>query len=169
VLESALDPTVPAGERPARRAGVLRTAAVAKRTTLLLVRFRLHLTLPTRSAAAEPRRLVAEEARVLAFRGAPHAAEWLPEEEVTGLLAATPSGNVLPDAATPQLERMIGGLGAVTEHLNATADGLAERLRTAHFRVREAAGQHLRRQITVQAQKPADLLGVYVYLPEGLS
>ena len=62
---------------------------------------------------------------------------------------------------------MIGGLGAVAGHLDATADALAERLRASHIRVREAAGQRVRRQIAVRAQKPADLLGVYVYLPEG--
>ncbi|MEE6261183.1 helicase-related protein [Plantactinospora sonchi] len=168
VLESALDPTVPDTERPARRAGVMRTSAVQKRTTLLLVRFRLHLTLPTRAAETEPRRMVAEEARVLAFRGAPQSAEWLAEEEVTALLSAQPSGNVLPDAATPLLERVIGGLGAVAEHLDTTADTLAEGLRAAHIRVREAAGQRVRRQIAVTAQKPADVLGVYVYLPSGL-
>lgn len=167
VLESALDPTVPAAARPARRAGVMRTSAVAKRTTLLLVRFRLHLTLPTRAADVEPRRIVAEEARVLAFRGAPAAADWLTEDEVAGLLSAAPTGNVLPEAAQPLLERVIGGLDATTAHLDAAADGLAERLRAAHIRVREAAGQRVRRQISVVAQKPADVLGVYVYLPAG--
>ncbi|MBX6357415.1 MAG: DEAD/DEAH box helicase [Micromonosporaceae bacterium] len=167
VLESALDPTVRADQRPARRAGVMRTSAVDKRTTLLLARFRLHLTLPTRAADAEPRRIVAEEARLLAFRGAPHAAEWLGDDDVARLLSAVPSGNVLPEAATPLLERVIGGLGAVTGHLDAIADALAERLRASHIRVREAAGQRVRRQIAVRAQKPADILGVYVYLPEG--
>ena len=44
---------------------------------------------------------------------------------------------------------------------------LADRLREAHSRVREAGGQRVRRQVTVHAQKPADVLGVYVYLPGG--
>ncbi|MFG2100537.1 helicase-related protein [Micromonospora echinaurantiaca] len=166
LLESALDRTVPADQRPARRAGVTRTSAVSKRTTLLLVRFRLHLTLPTRAADTEPRLMVAEEARLLAFRGAPTAAEWLPDEEVAALLSATPTGNVLPEAATPLLERVIGKLDELIPHLNTTADGLAEALRTSHIRVREAAGQRVRRQISVRAQKPADVLGVYIYLPE---
>ncbi|MEU7961263.1 hypothetical protein [Micromonospora humida] len=71
------DWAVPADQRSARRAVVMRTSAVAKRTTLRLVRFRLHLTLPTRAADAEPRRMIVEEALLLAFRGAPTAAEWL--------------------------------------------------------------------------------------------
>jgi superfamily II DNA or RNA helicase len=167
VLESALDETVPPELRPARRAGVMRTSAVAKRTTLLLVRFRLHLTLPRAAAHdAEPRRVVAEEARILAFRGAPTAADWLTDDEVAPLIEAAPTGNVAPDQAEMQLERIIDGLGAVSGHLDAAADEMAARLRASHVRVREAAGQRARRQITVTAQKPADILGVYVYLPE---
>jgi len=45
VLDAALDPTIDG--RPASRAGVARTHAVRQRTTLLLVRFRFHLDLPT--------------------------------------------------------------------------------------------------------------------------
>ena len=40
-----------AGHRPARRCGVIRTEAVTGRTTLLLVRYRFHLTLPGPAAA----------------------------------------------------------------------------------------------------------------------
>jgi hypothetical protein len=141
----------------------MRTAAVDKRTTLLLVRYRMHLMLPGRDGV---RRSVAEEARVLGFRGAATAAEWLDESQVEDLLAAVPTGNVPPDQAGPILERAIDGLDAVAAHLDATADGLARRLRESHLRVREAAGQRVRRQITVAAQQPADVLGVYVYLPE---
>jgi superfamily II DNA or RNA helicase len=65
-LDTALDPT--GDERLASRAGVMRTRAVERRTTLLLVRYRLHLDLPT---PAGVRQLVAEEARFLATRGRP--------------------------------------------------------------------------------------------------
>jgi hypothetical protein len=40
VLNAALDPVLTG---PARRCGVIRTAAVARRTTLLLLRHRLHI------------------------------------------------------------------------------------------------------------------------------
>ena len=63
VLDAALDDKAP-GPRPARRCGVIRTAAVTVRTTLLLVRYRFHLTLPSRTGE---RQLVAEDARLLAF------------------------------------------------------------------------------------------------------
>jgi superfamily II DNA or RNA helicase len=167
VLESALD-SVPAADdrdRPARRCGVMRTSAVAKRTTLLLVRFRLHLELPGRSNRDEPRQLVAEDAQVLAYRGQPAAAEWLTPAEVARLLTAAPSGNVPPDQAFDFTERAVAALDAVRPHLDDMADTLAGKLRNDHIRVREAGGQRVRRQIAVRAQKPVDVLGVYVYLP----
>jgi len=60
VLDAALD-TAAIGPRPARRCGVIRTGAVTVRTTLLLVRYRFHLTLPSRTGE---RQLVAEDARL---------------------------------------------------------------------------------------------------------
>jgi superfamily II DNA or RNA helicase len=162
VLEGALDPSLPSELRPARRCGVMRTSAVQRRTTLLLVRYRMHLGLPGRD---EARQMVAEDAQVLAFRGRPSEPEWLPEEEVHALLAATPSGNVPPDQAVDFAERAIADLPTLNGRLDHFADELAQRLRESHLRVREAAGQRVRRQVSVRAQKPADVLGVYVYLP----
>jgi hypothetical protein len=81
------------------------------------------------------------------------------------LLGAQPSGNVPPDQAIDFAERAIADVPALRPHLDDTADSLATRLREDHIRVREAGGQHARRQIAVRAQKPADVLGVYVYLP----
>ncbi|MGH3421953.1 MAG: hypothetical protein ACRDOD_20450, partial [Streptosporangiaceae bacterium] len=75
VLESALDPEVPADMRPARRCGVMRTSAVSRRTTLLLVRFRMHLELPGRD---DRRQVIAEDAQVLAYRGRADLEDWLP-------------------------------------------------------------------------------------------
>jgi superfamily II DNA or RNA helicase len=162
VLESALDPSLPAVLRPARRCGVMRTAEVQRRTTLLLIRLRMHVGLPGRGTV---RQVVAEDAQVLAFRGRPTEPEWLSAEAVQALLIATVSGNVPPDQAADFTERAIAELPDLHVHLDQLADDLARRLREAHLRVREAAGQRVRRQITVRAQKPADVLGVYVYLP----
>jgi hypothetical protein len=140
----------------------MRTAAVQRRTTLLLARFRMHVGLPGRDQA---RQIVAEDAQVLAFRGPSSESEWLDEEAVRDLLAAMPSGNVPPDQAIDFTERAIAGLPDLQAHLGQVADELAGRLRESHLRVREAAGQRVRRQISVRAQQPADVLGVYVYLP----
>ena len=162
VLESALDPDVPMDVRPARRCGVMRTSAVSRRTTLLLVRFRMHLELPGRD---DRRQVIAEDAQVLAYRGRADSGEWLSPAEVQVLLAARPSGNVPPDQATDFAERAVADVPVLMAHLDGVADILAKRLREDHIRVREASGQHARRQIAVRAQKPADILGVYVYLP----
>jgi superfamily II DNA or RNA helicase len=162
VLESALDPEVPADVRPARRCGVMRTSAVSRRTTLLLVRFRMHLELPGRD---DRRQVIAEDAQVLAYRGRAGTGDWLPPAEVQDLLAARPSGNVPPDQAIDFAERAVADAPILLAHLDGVADTLARRLREDHIRVREASGQHARRQIAVRAQKPADILGVYVYLP----
>ena len=140
----------------------MRTAAVQRRTTLLLLRLRMHVGLPGRG---ETKQVVAEDAQVLAFRGRPTEPEWLPAENVQALLTAPASGNVPPDQAADFTERAIADLPDLHAPLEQLADDLAEGLREAHLRVREATGQRARRQITVRAQKPADVLGVYVYLP----
>jgi hypothetical protein len=164
VLESALDPRTPAPLRPARRCGVMRTSAVSRRTTLLLVRFRMHVELPGRDG---PRQVVAEDAQVLAYRGSVVEAAWLSPAEAASLLAAEPSGNIPTDQAIDFAEQAVVGLPGLIPHLNGAADNLAVRLREDHIRVREAGGQYARRQIAVRAQKPPDILGVYVYLPGG--
>ena len=85
--------------------------------------------------------------------------------EVQDLLAAQPTGNVPPDQATDFAERAVADVPALLAASGRRRRQLAKRLREDHIRVREASGQHARRQIAVRAQKPADILGVYVYLP----
>ncbi|MGC5015118.1 helicase-related protein [Streptosporangium sp. DT93] len=177
VLDSALNPKT-SGPRPARRCGVMRTDAVQRRTTLLLARFRMHLELPTKDGKKP---LVAEEARVLAFRGRLDNPDWLSQEEVEALLAAEPSGNVAPDLAHDDLDRLIAPetreqpdgsewtkprlMWRLEPALDAEAEAMAERLRDSHARVRAASRQSGISKISVTANKPADLLGVYIYLP----
>ena len=74
-------PMSPRTLRPARRCGVMRTAAVSRRTTLLLVRFRMHLELPGRD---DRRQVVAEDAQVLAYRGRAAAARVAHRRRGTG-------------------------------------------------------------------------------------
>ena len=161
VLESALDAAVPDTERPARRAGVMRTAAVTTRTTLLLVRLRFQLTLP---AGEGTRQLVAEDARVLAFEGAPSAAIWLPDSRAEELLTAAPSANLPQGAARNAAETILAGLPELLPHLDAVADEHAEQLLASHRRARTGARAALR-GLAVTAQGPVDVLSVQVLLP----
>jgi superfamily II DNA or RNA helicase len=166
VLDTALDPQAAAdADRPARRCGVLVTDAVTSRTVLLLVRYRLHLTLPT---ARGLRPLVAEEARVLGFCGPASDPEWLDEEAVARQLAARPTGNVAADLAAEDLRRVTDRLHLLAPHIAAEGDRLAATMLASHRRVREAAGSTgalVRRGLTVTAQHLADVLGVYLHLP----
>ena len=159
VLESALDPTLPAAARPARRCAVVRTSAVDTRTTLLLVRYRFHLTLPSR---AGERMAVAEDAATLGFTSRDGVLSWLEPDEVGALLEAPPSGNV----ANPQqyLASALAQLARVREHLDAHGEALAEQIRASHRQVRASSGGVLR-GLGVRAESPPDVLGVYVFVP----
>jgi superfamily II DNA or RNA helicase len=159
VLDTALDPA--AGVRAAARAGVARTRAVTQRTTLLLVRFRFHLDLPARGGV---RQLVTEEARFLAFTGAPDKAVWLDPGATDALTTASADANVAPDQAADLTGRVVAGLPALAPALDAEADRLAAELLDAHRRVRVGASAP-RRGLAVTAQKPPDILGVYIWLP----
>ncbi|WP_218120751.1 helicase-related protein [Geodermatophilus sp. DSM 45219] len=163
VLETALDAAVPERERPARRAGVMRTDAVQTRTTLLLVRFRFQLTLPT-SEGVESR--VAEDARLLAFEGAPTSAVWLPDQRAEALLGASPTANLPADAARLAAQRVLDGMTALMPYLENVADEHADRLLGAHRRARAGAGA-ARRGLSVTAQRPIDVLSLQVLLPSG--
>jgi hypothetical protein len=147
---------------PARRSGAIRTAAVTTRTTLLLVRFRFQLTLPGRAA---PRMLIAEDARLMAYRPTADGMEWLTEADVPALLHAVPE-NTLPELARRAIERALAELGHVRSHLEATAALLAAQQLDTHRQVRSAAGA-ARRGLKVEPSGPPDVLGVYVYLPGG--
>jgi superfamily II DNA or RNA helicase len=161
ILDAALDPQLPNWQRPARRAGVVRTTDVKQRTTLLLVRYRFHLALPSRSGE---RQLVAEDARILGFRGSPAAAKWIDESEAVALLGATAAANIGPEIAEATARRVIDDLDQLVPVIEAKGDELAEQLEQSHRRVR-AASDTLKRGLKVTAQKPADILGVYIYLP----
>ncbi|MFF1867271.1 DEAD/DEAH box helicase [Kitasatospora herbaricolor] len=160
VLNAALD-TQAEGSRPARRCGVVTTDAVSVRTTLLLVRYRFHLTLPSRTG---DKQLVAEDARLLAFQGAPRNAAWLPQDDALALLGAQATENTDPHFGERTMTRILGRLPDVNGHLAEYGDQLAADLQESHRRVRTASGEIIR-GLRVSAQQPADILGAYVYLP----
>ena len=158
VADTALDPLT---EPLAARCGAMRTDAVERRTTLLLVRMRFDVIT---KRGTDAYRQLAEEMRLLAFEGAPDNATWLPEEQAAALLAAEPSGNVTPDQARVLLAEVVGGYEAITPALERAAADKADALLDAHVRVREGARLKGVRYEVVP-QPPVDLLGVYVLLP----
>ena len=162
VLDAALDPTVPADQRPARRAGIMRTKSVTTRTTVLLVRFRFHADVPLADGGIRP--LVVEDARLVGFTGSPDQAQWLDDTAVEELVLAEPSGNVPADVATQAAARVFDGLGNLAEHLDTVAEELADAVLESHRRARSGAGA-AKRGLKVTAQKPPDILGAYVFLP----
>ncbi|GGM86217.1 DEAD/DEAH box helicase [Streptomyces fuscichromogenes] len=161
VLDSALDVNA-LGPRPARRCGVVTTDAVTTTTTLLLVRYRFHLTLPSRTGE---RQVVAEDARLLAYEGRPSRARWLDDTAATALLSARATANTHEQSATNHITRTLDGLPDLAAHLTEYGTRLAADLDASHRRVRKA-NEEIVRGLKVVPQEPADVLGVYVYLPQ---
>jgi hypothetical protein len=169
VTDAALDLALPEWARPARRCGLIMSSDVSTPAIALLLRFRIHLTLPGRDG---PVPQVAEEARVVAFTGTPTAPQWLDREAVEALLKARPSGNVAEDVAKNMVANVLPMLPELTPHLDQLAGDAAIELRDAHVRVRTAArgdraGALGVRGLDVRPELPADVLGVYLYRPEG--
>jgi hypothetical protein len=108
---------------------------------------------------------VAEEAKFLAFTATGDNLTWLPQAEVDALLSLTPSGNVDDALARTQLGRALGRLPALTKHLTTSGKDGAKDLVSEHQAVRSAA-KAAGRAPTVRFLPPADVLGLYVFLPE---
>jgi hypothetical protein len=158
VLNAALDPILTG---PARRCGVIRTAAVARRTTLLLLRHRFHIVT---LVGDEQRQLLAEDAQLVGFAGSPQNPEWLPNEAAASLPDAKPDGNVNPDQARDFLQRVIDGMDLLRPRLVQIGEERGRELLDAHGRVRQASrARGVKHRI--EAQGEPDILGVFVYLP----
>lgn len=165
IMNTALDTTLGVdGQDIARRAGAIRTTAVQRRTTLLLVRFRYHLI--TRTADDE-RQLLAEDSLTLAFEGAPENATWLDAAQTEALLHAQPHENIDHQQAVDYVARVVDQFDHLRPMLNQMAEQRGADLLAAHTRVREAAYRRgdRRPQHRVEAQLPPDVLGIYVFLP----
>lgn len=157
ILDTALDQQL---EGVAKRAGVIRTDAVTLRTTLLLIRFRHHIT-TTRDERTW--QTLAEEAVPLAFRGAPSAPDWLSSDDTERLFEALPAANVPDPQKRTFMQPILTGVAELRSYLEGIAKERAEVLLAAHRRVRDATND--RGRYSVEALLPADVLGVYIYLP----
>jgi SNF2 family DNA or RNA helicase len=163
VLDAALDPSLSPLLRPGRRTGIVRSAAVDKVTTLLVVRYRFELKLAGSRANVTQ---VAEDAHFLAYTASGELIAWLTEDQVDTLLTAPATGNVADSLAEAQLAKALDRLDAVHGHLDQTGRTKAERLATEHREVR-AARRTGSRVVSAQLLPPPDVLGVYVLLPDG--
>ncbi len=161
VLESALDPdALPAdlSRRLARRAGVFRSSAVSTRTSVLLLRYRMNLTLPGRDTAA---RQVVEHAEIVAYTGRAADPQWL--DDAGGIFTASAASIGAGALAEQALQRTLDDLPGLD--LAEFAHRTATALHDSHRRVRQASGDRLR-GLAVEPILPVDVLGVWVYLPE---
>jgi hypothetical protein len=127
----------------------------------MIVRLRFDLRMRTRTTE---RTSLAEEVRVVAFRGKPEEPEWLSIEEADSLLDVAPTGNVLPEQARDALERVLAGFDHLRPALERLAATRAADLAAEHERVRDVAD--LRGRTVVLPQLPVDALGIYVLLPD---
>ena len=159
VLDMALDVQQ---DGVAHRAGTIRTDAVAKRTTLLLCRFRFDIT-TTRGGVEQTQ--LAEEIGLLAFEGAPDPnARWLDAPTSEALLDASPSGNIGDDQKRSFISAVIASFDSLRPQLDTDASRRADALLDAHRRVR-VASRTRGLSYRVTEQLPVDLLGIYVLLP----
>ncbi|MGY3539842.1 superfamily II DNA or RNA helicase [Bradyrhizobium sp. USDA 4515] len=159
LAEGALDPEG-AAFRPLGRCGAWRTRAVAQMTTLMLLRLRFKLITSGRTN----RLLLAEEATGMAFGGiAP--TPILEGHSALELLEAEAAGNLDELAATRQLQRAHERLVSYQPAIEAFAAERGAALSADHLRLTEAA----RGGATVEVVPvlPADVIGLYVLLPEG--
>ncbi|MDJ0840435.1 MAG: helicase-related protein [Acidobacteriota bacterium] len=161
LLEDALDPR---GKGPARRCGVVRTAHVAKRTTLLLLRLRFHILTQDRKGVSRP--LLAEEIMTAAFSGAPARADWLTPEQTHALFRAKPDGNIPHDLARNHLQKILDQYDSLLPRLQELGRERGKSLLAAHTRVRRAAKTGVK-NLDVRTHAPPDALGLYVFLPSG--
>ena len=108
--------------------------------------------------------LLAEDSQLVAFRGAPAAAEWLDQSEAQFLLNAGPDENVTDDVARNFIRRVVDDLAKLNSKLDEYTLKRGDELLAAHKRVRQA-GQRRGIRETIEPQLPADVLGLYVFLP----
>ena len=157
---AALDPHLDA---PVARCGAMRTAAVGTRTTLLLLRLRMHID-TTRDQQRDT--LLAEEAVLVAYKGRGADVTWLDPAAAEALLRAEPARNVPPEQAVQWLRDAVADIDLRWQALGDLAAERAAAVLDAHRRVRDAA--NWRGSFQVRPVLPPDVLGIYVFMPPGV-
>ncbi|OXT66078.1 helicase [Pseudomonas aeruginosa] len=158
MAEGALDPASVEGKVALGRAGAWRTRAVDSLTTVLLLRLRFKLTTSGR------RTLLAEEATALAF--GPAATEaFVLGADALALLEAEASGNIETSVIARQIDAALARLDGYQSAIAAYASARAAQLSEDHDRVKTATrGEGATTE--VEPVLPADVIGLYVLVPE---
>ncbi len=158
LMEEAL---TKAGTATASRCGVIRTKAVTRLTTILLLRVRYLVQQPDRPP------LLSEEVRIAGYtdgpkRGAPG---WLDDGEAMRLLVeAKPDKNIAMNEKQELITDALEQWPKVEAALHGPIKDRAAELEKSHKRVRQAVSLKVR-QLTVKPQLPPDLLGILVLQP----
>jgi superfamily II DNA or RNA helicase len=158
MAEGALDPGGVEGKATLGRAGVWMTRGVDKLTTLLVLRLRFKLVTSGR------RTLLTEEATGLAF--APNAeTAFAAGADALALLEHAATRSIEPPANQRQIDNALGRLGDYQSAIAAYAAERAAALSHDHERVKAATrGEGV--TTTVLPVLPADIIGLYVLVPE---
>jgi superfamily II DNA or RNA helicase len=147
----------------AARCGAIRTRAVQRLTTLILLRPRFQLLQPDRPP------LLAEEVLVTGFEG--FVDRWLPQDRALDLLNAEPSANLpasekreLVDLMREEVRRLVEAAPDESP-LGRILKERARELEEAHRRIRQSVGRPVR-GLRVEPYWPPDVLGLLVLQPE---
>ncbi|MCZ2112021.1 MAG: SWF/SNF helicase family protein [Dehalococcoidia bacterium] len=152
-----------AHEGVAARSAAIRSNAVKRTTTLLLLRLRFQLDVTRRG---ETEALLAEECLVLGYRGEAADPDWLPDDETLPLLGARADANIPEAQRVAWLQRAIDAIPVLEPHIATRANDRAAALLAAHNRVRKTAGLTTRDvRYRVEPHLPADVLGCYIIVP----
>lgn len=158
LAEGALDPLGVEGNALGR-AGVWRTRAVTQMTTLLLLRLRFQLVTSGRTN----RLLLAEEAIGVAFQGMALETS-ISGAEALQLLEAEASTEIEASTRGRHIENALARIPGYQPAIGTIAHARAATLSDDHLRLTEAAGGGA--TVKVTPVLPADIIGLYVLLPE---
>ena len=144
----------------AARSAVIRTNAVAIKTTILLFRVRNVIESKTHD-----HQIVAEEMMVWGYRGSGSEGDFLTSLEGKDLLmSAQPTANLTPQARTSFLENELSQFDRLQQQFDAVAEERSQHLVEAHERFSKLMDR--KKFQVVHPVLPMDVIGVYILLPE---
>ena len=149
------------GAATATRCGVIKTRAVSRLSTIMLLRVRYLLNQPDRPP------LLSEEILVAGFThgSRQRAREWLSDADALRLLAdARPDANLAMAEKRELVDAALGAWPTIESTVRQRITARAAELEKSHKRVRQAVALKVR-QLTVSPQFPPDLLGILVLQP----